>query len=129
MNMGWFSWKTIKVLLCFSLELNLAFKFFLIIVILFWYYKNNSCSNYYRIHGRWMNSYKSCWRNHIHNTDAKCRKTKRIPHKCGTTFGHIGETRMENSIMMDFEVVWFSIIWHLQLSSEKWSDWNTVHRP
>jgi hypothetical protein len=26
---------------------------------------------------------------------------------CGTAFGHIGETRMENSIMMDFEVVWF----------------------
>src|SRR3989337_176606 len=41
---------------------------------------------------------------YIHNTDAKCRKTKRIPHKCGTAFGHIGETRMEKSIMMDFEV-------------------------
>ena len=47
----------------------------------------------------------------IHNTDAKCRKTKRIPHKCGTTFGHIGETHMENSIMMDFEV--FFILNHL----------------
>ena len=32
---------------------------------------------------------------YIHNTDAKCRKTKRIPHMCGTAFGHIGETRME----------------------------------
>ena len=51
---------------------------------------------------------------YIHNTDAKCRKTKRIPHVCGNAFGHIGETRMENSIMMDFEVIWFWIIWHLQ---------------
>ena len=32
---------------------------------------------------------------YIHNTDAKCRKTKGIPHMCGTAFGHIGETRME----------------------------------
>ena len=30
-----------------------------------------------------------------HNTDAKCHKTKRIPHMCGTAFGHIGETRMK----------------------------------
>ena len=52
---------------------------------------------------------------YIHNTDAKCRKTKRIPHKCGTTFGHIGETRMENSIMMDFEV--FLILNHLTLAT------------
>ena len=32
---------------------------------------------------------------YIHNNDAKCRKTKRIPHMCGTAFGHIGEIRME----------------------------------
>ena len=32
---------------------------------------------------------------YIHNTEAKCRKTKGIPHMCGTVFGHIGETRME----------------------------------
>ena len=31
----------------------------------------------------------------IHNTDAKCRLTKGIPHMCGTTFSHIGETRMQ----------------------------------
>ena len=42
---------------------------------------------------------------YIHNTDAKC----------GTTFGHIGETRMENSIMMDFEV--FLILNHLTLAT------------
>ena len=31
----------------------------------------------------------------IYNTDAKCRKTKRTPHMCGTAFSHIEETRME----------------------------------
>lgn len=52
---------------------------------------------------------------YIHNTDAKCRKTMRIPHMCDTVFGHIGETRMENSIMMDFEV--FLILNHLTLAT------------
>ena len=52
---------------------------------------------------------------YIHNTNTKCRKTKRIPHMCGTGFGHIGETRMENSIMMDFEVI--LILNHLTLAT------------
>ena len=43
---------------------TLIVQFISIIVILFRYYKNNSCSNYYHIHRRWMNSYKSCWISH-----------------------------------------------------------------
>ena len=31
----------------------------------------------------------------IHHTDAKYRKTKIIPHMCGTAFSHIGETSMD----------------------------------
>ena len=30
----------------------------------------------------------------IHNTDAKCQKTKNFTYVCGNAFSHIGETHM-----------------------------------
>jgi hypothetical protein len=59
----------------FLLELNLAFKIFVITVILFGYVRTIVVQNYYHIHKGWMNT---CWRNHIHNTDAKYVTTQMI---------------------------------------------------
>ena len=52
---------------------------------------------------------------YIHNTDAKCRKTMRIPHICGTTFGHIGETCTEK---FHYDGFWCRLIFnHLTLAT------------
>ena len=106
MNIGWRSSKTNKVLLCLSLTSAWSSRvilnncYFVLVLI-----KNNSCSNYYRIHIRWMNSYNSCWRNYIHNTDAKkCRKTndKKITHESHRCLNHIGNKTWRDPMLMEF---------------------------